>query len=211
MTQNMKRALTKLNLETEAQLRNKLALMPEEDRKVFEAKWGIDERGNFCPNYALLDKKLGVEYGSRRLYEKALRTFENVGFIECFGQQQYDRKTFNERLAYGKLLHAICGEEVTHGPFEERKSSCDELLDRLSEKEAYVLKERFGLDGESPKLLGEVGKELRVTQERVRQIQFRALRKAGRLFGKKPVEPKPCEETPIEEMDLEDFDVVFTE
>lgn len=208
MTQNMKRALTKLNLETEAQLRNKLALMPEEDRKVFEAKWGIDERGNFCPNYALLDKKLGVEYGSRRLYEKALRTFENVGFIECFGQQQYDRKTFNERLAYGKLLHAICGEEVTHGPFEERRSSCNELLDRLSEREAYVLKERFGLDGESPKLLGEVGKELKVTRERVRQIESKAIRKGRRLFD------EPLPETPMEEetdTDIEDIDIVFTE
>jgi RNA polymerase primary sigma factor len=39
-----------------------------------------------------------------------------------------------------------------------------------------VLSLRFGLDGESPQTLEEVGTQLGITRERVRQLETRALR-----------------------------------
>jgi RNA polymerase primary sigma factor len=39
-----------------------------------------------------------------------------------------------------------------------------------------VLTLRFGLDGEVPRTLDEIGAELGVTRERVRQLELRALR-----------------------------------
>jgi RNA polymerase primary sigma factor len=39
-----------------------------------------------------------------------------------------------------------------------------------------VLALRFGLDGETPRTLEEVGSELGITRERVRQLETRALR-----------------------------------
>jgi RNA polymerase primary sigma factor len=39
-----------------------------------------------------------------------------------------------------------------------------------------VIAQRFGLDGQTPKTLEQVGSELGITRERVRQLEARALR-----------------------------------
>ena len=57
----------------------------------------------------------------------------------------------------------------------ERKDLIDELTDCLTLKEKFVIKKRFGLDGESPKTLEELGTIMHVTRERIRQIEKRAL------------------------------------
>jgi len=49
-------------------------------------------------------------------------------------------------------------------------------LARLNERMRHVLELRFGLTGEKPRTLEEVGVELGVTRERVRQLESRALR-----------------------------------
>lgn len=57
------------------------------------------------------------------------------------------------------------------------KENIDEVLSTLSDREAKVLKMRFGLDGKNPMTLEEVGREFGVTRERIRQIEAKALRK----------------------------------
>ncbi|MCK4649087.1 sigma-70 family RNA polymerase sigma factor, partial [bacterium] len=52
-----------------------------------------------------------------------------------------------------------------------------EVLSTLSEREAKVLRLRFGLDDGTPRTLEEVGTVFHVTRERVRQIEAKALRK----------------------------------
>lgn len=49
------------------------------------------------------------------------------------------------------------------------------LLDRLDRRDSSVLRMRFGLEGMEPMTLAQVGKRLRLTRERVRQIENRAL------------------------------------
>ena len=51
------------------------------------------------------------------------------------------------------------------------------VLETLSEREAKVLRLRFGLDDGRARTLEEVGKEFDVTRERIRQIEAKALRK----------------------------------
>jgi len=58
------------------------------------------------------------------------------------------------------------------------KSQIDEVLDQLNEREKAVIRMRFGLmDDESDRTLEEIGKELNVTRERVRQIESSAIKK----------------------------------
>ena len=57
------------------------------------------------------------------------------------------------------------------------KENIDEVLSALSEREALVLKMRFGLDGHDAMTLEEVGRYFNVTRERIRQIEAKALRK----------------------------------
>ncbi len=59
------------------------------------------------------------------------------------------------------------------------KHSLEPYLKSLSRREQFVLIHRFGLNGESRKTLEEVGKMLKLTRERVRQIEAKAIKKLG--------------------------------
>ena len=55
-----------------------------------------------------------------------------------------------------------------------------EMLGELEEKETLVLKWRFGLDDDRPMTLQEIGDRLKLTRERIRQIEQKAMRKLSR-------------------------------
>lgn len=57
------------------------------------------------------------------------------------------------------------------------REQLSEVLDTLTEREAKVLRLRFGLEDGRTRTLEEVGKEFHVTRERIRQIEAKALRK----------------------------------
>ena len=52
-----------------------------------------------------------------------------------------------------------------------------DVLDTLTPREEKVLRLRFGLDDGHQRTLEEVGREFKVTRERIRQIEAKALRK----------------------------------
>ncbi|HVL39772.1 MAG TPA: sigma-70 family RNA polymerase sigma factor [Fimbriimonadaceae bacterium] len=58
-----------------------------------------------------------------------------------------------------------------------RREDIDGILGRLTSRERDVVRLRFGVDDGRPRTLEEVGTELNVTRERVRQIELRAMKK----------------------------------
>lgn len=57
------------------------------------------------------------------------------------------------------------------------KEKIQGFLSKLKERERRVLELRFGINDDHPRTLEEVGKELKVTRERIRQIEDKALKK----------------------------------
>jgi RNA polymerase primary sigma factor len=62
-----------------------------------------------------------------------------------------------------------------------RTQNLHNALANLSYRERRVLELRFGIDGEAPKTLDEVGKVFNITRERVRHIETHSLRKLRKL------------------------------
>jgi RNA polymerase primary sigma factor len=83
----------------------------------------------------------------------------------------------------------IVGDENALSPFEllrdkNLRQDVRDILEELETREAEILTLRFGLDGNKPKTLEEVGRKFKVTRERVRQIQNIALNKLRRVMEK---------------------------
>jgi len=91
----------------------------------------------------------------------------------------YDMPVGADEEGYLSDLLAEEAKDDTVGMFEEHalKDCVQTLLVELSERESYVVQRRYGLDRGRWATLKEIGQELGVTRERVRQIHNDALHK----------------------------------
>ncbi|MBK8480601.1 MAG: sigma-70 family RNA polymerase sigma factor [Proteobacteria bacterium] len=96
------------------------------------------------------------------------------------------RKTLRWELPVGEEgeseLGSLLADSDAPSPFDEvsDRTEWQQLiagLDRLRDRERDVLSRRFGLGGKEAQTLEEVGRDLGITRERVRQLQVRALRR----------------------------------
>lgn len=103
------------------------------------------------------------------------------------GNRQVDMQSLNAIVAGddssdGTELQNLIADDDSDSPDKvlihlEEVEQLLKLLDELPERERRILRMRFGLDGEVVRTLDEVGSELHCSNERVRQIQNRALTK----------------------------------
>lgn len=75
------------------------------------------------------------------------------------------------------LEDLICDNSDLEGSYfnKQKEVLVKELLNSLDDKQAYVLKMRFGFETGEPQTLEEVGQVMNLTRERVRQIEAKAL------------------------------------
>ncbi len=95
----------------------------------------------------------------------------------------------------GKELGETVGDLEAPNPQEQLSESnmleeLGEVLEVLDQRERRIISSRFGLEGEAPKTLEEVGKRFGVTRERIRQLQNGALDKLRRALARReqPIE-----------------------
>ena len=86
-----------------------------------------------------------------------------------------------EESEFGQFI----ADEKAESPFDRAadlltKEALKEALENLSYRERRVLELRYGLGGEHPRTLDEVGRTFNVTRERIRQIENQSLKKLQR-------------------------------
>ena len=142
--------------------------MVEQINKLTAAKKSLSQILGREPSAAELAEELGLtESKVRQILESAEAT---VSLDAPVGEEE-DSK-------YGDFLK----DETSPDPYEQTtlkmlRRDIDAALATLSDRERLIITKRFGLDGEPPETLEEVGQELGVTRERVRQIEAKALRR----------------------------------
>jgi RNA polymerase primary sigma factor len=87
-----------------------------------------------------------------------------------------------EQSEFGQFI----ADERAESPYERAveiltKEALREALENLSYRERRVLELRYGLGGEHPRTLQEVGRTFNITRERIRQIEHQSLRKLQSL------------------------------
>lgn len=133
----------------------------------------------------------GIEEGAELVLAPGL-TLERVRHVE---------RTLKEFVSLdlpigegdGDTLEEIIADESIPLPEKEAlrelfREDLLELVDRLPPREALVLRRRYGLEGVRPQTLAEIGKDLGITRERVRQIEKRALKRLKEEWGKEALE-----------------------
>ncbi len=110
---------------------------------------------------------LGLPKKKLNIIKKAIRVYNAV--------PQDDSSDSGHTIDETLMDHRAKTPDVVMGDADEMHQIMG-MLDRLGEREASVLRMRFGLDGEDPKTLKEIGECLGLTRERVRQIESEALR-----------------------------------
>lgn len=131
-----------------------------------------------------MNKKIIEECSDECIFDA--RRMYKIRSIESFFRAQKGSENENLDEYFGYYDHRI--EENTNSMIVN--NHLNRCFNKLSEREVFVLSERYGLKTGKPQTLDEIGKTLCVTRERIRQIQnkaFTKLRKDYRLMSMKEV------------------------
>jgi RNA polymerase primary sigma factor len=135
-------------------------------RRLLRARRQLAQKLNHEPTLAELAKE--TQQSEERVRE-LLELVENPVSLET--------PVGDGESLYGDLIedvHSLAPHEQSAEQARGRELA--DALEQLNPRMRRVLSLRFGLDGESPQTLEEVGTQLDITRERVRQLETRALR-----------------------------------
>ncbi len=88
-----------------------------------------------------------------------------------------------------RTLDEMLSDCDAQGPYDaviarERAGTAEKVLSVLAPREQFILRRRFGIDGEPDGLtLREIGEQLNLSRERVRQLEAVALAKLRAVLG----------------------------
>ncbi len=130
----------------------------------------LEEELGHPPTMTELAEAMNVPMKKLRIIRRAVKAFQSPQQ----GPVDENGETVDLADLFEDFRHDQPDETIAQS---EEFSTLMKLLDAISEREARVLKLRFGLEGKAPLTLKEIGEEVGLTRERVRQIEVAALRK----------------------------------
>ena len=150
------------------------------------ARWKMETRkfeadNSRPPTILELSKVMGIPVRKLNIVKKAITAYNSPN--------QAPKSIGGEEPNFNDLFT----DTRTSGPVEKISSREDfsvilKLLDSIDHRDAHVLRLRFGLEGQEPLTLKEVGDQVGLTRERVRQIEVDALKKLyTRMMDDKPL------------------------
>ncbi len=150
------------------------AYMVELLSKWRRASARLAEETNGQPSAEDIARELGIPRKKLRIVKKAISLYNSAP------QSEQDDS--------GMSLGDIVPDERVRGPEDELINADNlihvlRLLDEMDQREAAILRMRFGLDDCEPRTLKEIGEALGLTRERVRQIESEALRRLNRSLN----------------------------
>ncbi len=126
-------------------------------------------------------QELGREPSDKELAKEMQMPVDKVREIRKIAQEPVSLETPIGEEEDSHLGDFIPDEDIPApaeaAAFTLLKEQLINVLDTLTEREEKVLRLRFGLDDGRARTLEEVGREFKVTRERIRQIEAKALRK----------------------------------
>jgi len=108
--------------------------------------------------------------------EKAAPRRQRIISVEDFTQTSSDRHIFEKVASL-----SVDPEDVVLE--QQLAKALTAVLPRLPAQERTILAAHYGLEGQPPRTLQQIGKEMSLTRERVRQIEQRAIARARRLLS----------------------------
>ena len=121
------------------------------------------------PNRLELASAMGIE---PRDLEDLIAQSAPCASLDAHARGEEDRSTL------GELIPDPNGAEPMEGMDRSiQKEHLSGWLSQLNEREQKILKLRFGLDGAEPLTLAEIGRQINVSRERVRQLEAKAILK----------------------------------
>ena len=130
-----------------------------------------------------LKKELGREPTREEIARCMKITSEDVEDMEILAEKKISLsdKYFDDDVEVGDRIKDTLSPSVEYQIIKNSvQDQIRQLLEELDEKEALVLKLRFGLDDDIPRTLQEIGDMVNLTRERIRQIEQKAMRKLAR-------------------------------
>ncbi|MBI3978610.1 MAG: sigma-70 family RNA polymerase sigma factor [Chloroflexi bacterium] len=144
----------------------------------------IEQIGNLFRVSHRLEQRLGREPTAEEMAQEMNTSADKVRQIIRAARQPISLETPVGEEEESTLADFIAEEEtITPSEAVARqllKEHVDDALDQLNYRERVVLRRRFGLDDGRSRTLEEIGDELGVSRERVRQIEGEALAKLRR-------------------------------